>query len=199
MVFSENGWRGVAEWREERESSRLRKRVEEIKIAGRPPVAQQRVSAKELPAAEDLDELTKTQIRQRFSPRAHGNQFHELERVVPPKKSGSEPKISRGKTIYKLPSQLAAANGRARPEDGRKRAEGMRARHRTEMRRIRRGRSHHPNQSRPRGHHLRIEARGRNQVQPHHGARRRPLPGAESRIDFDRTHPGKVHRWNRSA
>ena len=35
----------VKEWREERESEQLRKRVEEIKIAGRPPVKQQRISA----------------------------------------------------------------------------------------------------------------------------------------------------------
>ncbi|MGH9564144.1 MAG: DNA translocase FtsK 4TM domain-containing protein, partial [Terracidiphilus sp.] len=40
-------WKMVArvkEWRERRESERLRKRVEEIKIAGRPPVPQQKVS-----------------------------------------------------------------------------------------------------------------------------------------------------------
>jgi S-DNA-T family DNA segregation ATPase FtsK/SpoIIIE len=92
----------LAEWREERESSRLRKRVEEIKIAGRPPVAQQRVSAKEPPAAEDLNETDEASEDDRRAPTVI--KFHELERVVPPKKSGSEPKISRGKTIYKLPS-----------------------------------------------------------------------------------------------
>ena len=41
----------VKAWREERESARLRKHVEEIKIAGRPPVTQQRVSQR-----EELDE-----------------------------------------------------------------------------------------------------------------------------------------------
>src|SRR5580658_2392821 len=96
----------LAEWREERESSRLRKRVEEIKIAGRPAVAQQRVSAKDLPAAEDLNETDEdSEYEAKDSRRAPTViKFHELERVVPPKKSGSEPKISRGKTIYKLPS-----------------------------------------------------------------------------------------------
>jgi S-DNA-T family DNA segregation ATPase FtsK/SpoIIIE len=96
----------LAEWREERESSRLRKRVEEIKIAGRPPVAQQRVAAKELPAPEDLNETDQaSEYEAKDSRRAPTViKFHELERVVAPKKSGSEPKISRGKTIYKLPS-----------------------------------------------------------------------------------------------
>ena len=44
----------LKDWREARESDRLRKRVEEIKIAGRPAVARQRVSTKEL--AEDEEE-----------------------------------------------------------------------------------------------------------------------------------------------
>ena len=42
------------EWRNEREAERLRKRVEEIKIAGRPPVKQQRVSAAKSVAEEEL-------------------------------------------------------------------------------------------------------------------------------------------------
>ncbi len=42
----------VKEWREEKEAERLRKRVEEIKIAGRPAVAQQRVSTREAAAEE---------------------------------------------------------------------------------------------------------------------------------------------------
>ena len=96
----------LAEWREERESSQLRKRVEEIKIAGRPAVAQQRVSAKELPAVEgvdDEDEALGDETKE--SGRAPAViKFHELEKAAPSKKTGSEPKISRGKTIYKLPS-----------------------------------------------------------------------------------------------
>jgi S-DNA-T family DNA segregation ATPase FtsK/SpoIIIE len=96
----------LAEWREERESSQLRKRVEEIKIAGRPAIAQQRLSAKELPVLEDVydhdededDEATES----RRAPAVI--KFHELEKAAAPKKSGGDPKISRGKTIYKLPS-----------------------------------------------------------------------------------------------
>src|SRR6202050_2119730 len=96
----------LAEWREERESSQLRKRVEEIKIAGRPAVAQQRVSAKELPALEDVhDDDEDVDDEAKDSRRAPAViKFHELEKAAPPKKTGSDPKISRGKTIYKLPS-----------------------------------------------------------------------------------------------
>ncbi len=96
----------LAEWREERESSQLRKRVEEIKIAGRPAVAQQRVSAKELPVLEDVHEHDEVEDDEANESRRAPAviKFHELEKVAPPKKSGGEPKISRGKTIYKLPS-----------------------------------------------------------------------------------------------
>ncbi len=43
----------IAAWREERESVRLRKQVDDIKIAGRRPVAQQRVSTKEIEEDEE--------------------------------------------------------------------------------------------------------------------------------------------------
>ena len=46
------------EWRETREAEKLRKQVEDIKIAGRPPVAQQRISAREA-VAEDEERRTR--------------------------------------------------------------------------------------------------------------------------------------------
>jgi len=79
----------LAEWREERESSQLRKRVEEIKIAGRPAVAQQRVSAKEQPALEDVhDDDEDVDDEAKDSRRAPAViKFHELEKAAPPKLS----------------------------------------------------------------------------------------------------------------
>jgi DNA segregation ATPase FtsK/SpoIIIE, S-DNA-T family len=92
------------DWREERESARLRKRVEEIKIAGRPAVAPQRVSAKELPAAADEHEDEDAEDEVKDSRRATAViKFHELEKPAPSKKTGPDPKISRGKTSYRLP------------------------------------------------------------------------------------------------
>jgi S-DNA-T family DNA segregation ATPase FtsK/SpoIIIE len=90
------------EWREERESARLRKRVEEIKIAGRPPVAQQRVSTKEID--EDEEEETAERAEPMLAERGPTViKFHDPETAPPPKKQSAEPKISRGRTSYKLP------------------------------------------------------------------------------------------------
>src|ERR1700690_2044395 len=93
----------IADWREERESVRLRKKVEEIKIAGRPAVAQQRVSTKEL--AEDEEEDAEDDAEPQLAERGPAViKFMDREAAPSPKKSGPGPKISQGKTAYKLPS-----------------------------------------------------------------------------------------------
>jgi DNA segregation ATPase FtsK/SpoIIIE, S-DNA-T family len=102
------------DWRETRESDRLRKRVEEIKIAGRPPVQQQRVSTKELAQdadeEEDEDEKGLKVEARRGSPAVI--KFHENEPATAPpaKKKGPEPKIALGKTNYKLPPPSLLSN-----------------------------------------------------------------------------------------
>jgi len=106
----------VKDWREERESERLKKRVEEIKIAGRPAVAQQRVSASAREAAANVDveeeqELDLEEHVKEFESRFDSRpgpaviKFHEQERMAPPApKKSREPKIAQGKTAYRLPS-----------------------------------------------------------------------------------------------
>ena len=105
-------WARVQDWREARESERLRKRVEEIKIAGRPPVPRQRVSTKEL--AEDEEEADREAEEARNDARRAPTviKFHENESVAlpPAKKKSSEPKIATGKTTYKLPSPSLLSN-----------------------------------------------------------------------------------------
>jgi DNA segregation ATPase FtsK/SpoIIIE, S-DNA-T family len=89
-------------WREARESKRLRKQVEDIKIAGRKPVAQQRVSTKEVEDEEE-DQVEAIDNRPAQGERGpHVIQFHDPTPPPPPKKA-AEPKISRGKTNFKLP------------------------------------------------------------------------------------------------
>jgi DNA segregation ATPase FtsK/SpoIIIE, S-DNA-T family len=91
------------DWRESRESDRLRKRVEEIKIAGRPAVAQQRVSTKELVAADEDEEEAeeKPKLLSRIPTII---KFRDDEPTPAPKKKPAvEPKIAHGKTNYKLP------------------------------------------------------------------------------------------------
>jgi DNA segregation ATPase FtsK/SpoIIIE, S-DNA-T family len=102
------------DWRETRESDRLRKRVEEIKIAGRPPVQQQRVSTKELAQDEDEEEDEdekdlKVEAR-RGSPAVIKFHENELATAPPAKKKGPEPKIALGKTNYKLPPPSLLSN-----------------------------------------------------------------------------------------
>jgi DNA segregation ATPase FtsK/SpoIIIE, S-DNA-T family len=98
------GWLARAkQWREEREALRLRKRVEEIKIAGRPPVAQQRISTKELDEDEEIE------IEGRGEPMLAERgpaviKFHEPDSAPSPRKPGAEPKISRGRASFRLPS-----------------------------------------------------------------------------------------------
>jgi S-DNA-T family DNA segregation ATPase FtsK/SpoIIIE len=92
----------VQAWREERESKRLRKQVEDIKIAGRKPVAQQRVSTKEVEddQEEPIEAVDDRPAQGERGP--HVIQFHDPT-PPPPAKKAVEPKISRGKTNFKLP------------------------------------------------------------------------------------------------
>jgi len=92
----------IKDWREERESARLRKRVEEIKIAGRPPIKQQRISTKELAEEEEGQSVLDAEPNLP----EHGPaviQFHDSE-MQPSKKAAPPPKAPRGKTNFRLPS-----------------------------------------------------------------------------------------------
>src|SRR5271154_2971836 len=92
----------VKAWREERESVRLRKQVEDIKIAGRRPVAQQRVSTKEIEENEEEDAAIDHKPAQ-GERGPHVIQFHDPAPPPSNKKSAPEPKVSHGKTNFKLP------------------------------------------------------------------------------------------------
>jgi len=105
------GWLARArQWREEREAARLRRKVEEIKIAGRPPVPQQRVSTKELEEEEEQD------VSAEFGKVAHGErgpaviEFHHETSAPPPKKASSEPRIARSKSSFRLPPTTLLQN-----------------------------------------------------------------------------------------
>jgi DNA segregation ATPase FtsK/SpoIIIE, S-DNA-T family len=103
----------LKDWRETRESDRLRKRVEEIKIAGRPPVPRQRVSSKELTAEDEAEEERDAEEAAKEARRAPTViKFHENESLAPApaKKKSVEPKIATGKTTYKLPSPSLLSN-----------------------------------------------------------------------------------------
>ena len=93
----------VKDWREARESEKLRKRVEEIKIAGRPAVpAQQKTKvATTIRDIEEIEDEEKPEPR-RVTPVIT---FGEPVEASPARKSsGTEPKIAQGKMTYRLPS-----------------------------------------------------------------------------------------------
>jgi DNA segregation ATPase FtsK/SpoIIIE, S-DNA-T family len=94
----------VKDWREEREAERLRKRVEEIKVAGRPPVKPQRVSAAKGVALAEAEEEPLVPAEPNLA--EHGPaviQFHEPE-IRQNAKKALPPNPSQGKTNFKLPS-----------------------------------------------------------------------------------------------
>ena len=110
--LTENGFVGkrvhalldrINDWREAREAAKLRRRVEEIKIAGRPAVVSQMKSGKV--GVKDQDEEIEEPEREsrRVIPTITFGERADAE-TAPPRRSGSEPKITKGKTAYRLPS-----------------------------------------------------------------------------------------------
>ena len=102
----------MKDWREARESDRLRKRVEEIKIAGRPPAPRQRVSTKALAVEEEEEAEEREADEARNDARRAPTviKFHENESVAPPpaKKKVHRAKNRHGQDHLQAPSALAA-------------------------------------------------------------------------------------------
>ncbi len=100
----------MKEWREEKESQKLKKRVEEIKIAGRPPVAEQRVTKSSAAVAEleeDEEEEEASAKSSRRLPTIIKFRDEEPAPALTPKKKAPEaPKIAVGRTNYKLPPTI---------------------------------------------------------------------------------------------
>jgi DNA segregation ATPase FtsK/SpoIIIE, S-DNA-T family len=94
----------LRDWREARDSEKLRRRVEEIKIAGRPAVATQLKSVKATAKDEDQEIEEPAKESRRVIPTITFGERGDGEPVTPPRRPSSEPKISKGKTAYRLPS-----------------------------------------------------------------------------------------------
>jgi DNA segregation ATPase FtsK/SpoIIIE, S-DNA-T family len=109
----------VQVWREEREAEHLRKRVEKIKIAGRPAVGQQRVSLDEVD--EEEAESEDGAKEKRGGGLTSIIRFHHDDPEAPePKKGPTGPKIAQGKTNFRLPSPglLRAAERGEKMDEG---------------------------------------------------------------------------------
>lgn len=103
-------WRArYRDWQEDRESKRLRKRVEQIKVSGRPPVALQKSSTLEVDEEQERADEEKADEEEKDARRAPTViKFHDREEGTSPtgrgSKKGSEPKIGNGTRNFKLPS-----------------------------------------------------------------------------------------------
>ena len=97
------------DWRDAREAQKLRKRVEEIKIAGRPAVASQSQPAKSAVALDEDDvQPAGEESRNRFPTITFGPHGDSEPK---PRKPAPEPKITKGKTAYRLPSPSLLHSG----------------------------------------------------------------------------------------
>jgi len=100
----------LKQWREQREAALLRKKVEEIKIAGRPPVAQQRVSSKEqeqgVSDEEEKEDGPEVSAKSSSERAPVVIELHENPAAPGPRKGSLEPEIARSKTSFRLPSTV---------------------------------------------------------------------------------------------
>jgi DNA segregation ATPase FtsK/SpoIIIE, S-DNA-T family len=98
----------MKEWSEEKESQKLKRRVEEIKIAGRPPVPEQRVTKSAVAVAEPEEDEEEEEAPTKDSRRMPTIiKFRDEESAPAPKKKAPEqPKIAVGRTNYKLPPTI---------------------------------------------------------------------------------------------
>jgi S-DNA-T family DNA segregation ATPase FtsK/SpoIIIE len=91
------------DWRETRDSHRVRRRMEEIKFSGRKPVPTQSVSTRESAGAEIEEESDEEREKQGSSRVPTVIKFRDAETAPSKAKSAAEPKITKGKLSYRLP------------------------------------------------------------------------------------------------
>ena len=90
-----------AVWREAREQERMRKRLEQIKMEGRPPIPAQDVSEVDASAVTEREEH---EAQPRESERPHAIVFRASEDKKSPVKLSSSARIAKGATSFRLPS-----------------------------------------------------------------------------------------------
>ena len=89
-------------WREEREEKRMRQRLAEIKMQGRPPIPSQSVAEVDASAVTGEEEREESDAEESEEPRSII--FRNLEEKKTSAKPPSPPRISKGATSFRLPS-----------------------------------------------------------------------------------------------
>ena len=88
-------------WREKREQERMMKRLEQIKVQGRPPIPDQDVAEVDRSAVTDREERV---VQVKDTERAHTIVFRNEEEKKSPAKTSSSVRIAKGATSFRLPS-----------------------------------------------------------------------------------------------
>ena len=88
-------------WHEKREQERMMKRLEQIKVQGRPPIPEQDVAEVDRSAVTGREERV---VQVRDTERAHTIVFRNEEEKKSPAKSASSVRIAKGATSFRLPS-----------------------------------------------------------------------------------------------
>jgi S-DNA-T family DNA segregation ATPase FtsK/SpoIIIE len=89
------------DWREEREQERMRKRLEQIKIEGRPPIPSHGMAKG---GANALTEEEEHEAAPRESERSRAIVFRDSDEKKVPAKTLSSPRIAKGAANFRLPS-----------------------------------------------------------------------------------------------
>ena len=89
-------------WREEREQERMRKRLEQIKVEGRPPIPAQAMT--EVDASATTEQEEREEARRAEAERPQAIVFSNPEERKASPKPGPAPRIAKGVTSFRLPS-----------------------------------------------------------------------------------------------
>ncbi|PYV16794.1 MAG: hypothetical protein DMG21_10465 [Acidobacteria bacterium] len=192
---STQSWRARwSEWSETRRQERARRKVELHRLIGKAPIVSRRCNQIRPAQADSFRDSSRYLARQAGrsacskSSRAGG--VSRSDRTF--ETAGAEDRGPGRSCLQASERHHPAPSGRPAKRQ-RRRLEGACRPVDQEVQRVRRDGDGDADPSRPRGDHLRIQARSRNQVQPRYQSRGRPLPGAARRIHFHRAHPGQVH------
>jgi DNA segregation ATPase FtsK/SpoIIIE, S-DNA-T family len=93
-----------AAWREEREEKRMRKRLAEIQLQGRPPIPSQSMSEVDASAATEEDEREESEREESSRPRSIIFGHPEERQKKLPARPSSSPRIAKGPASFRLPS-----------------------------------------------------------------------------------------------
>ncbi|MGH9680910.1 MAG: DNA translocase FtsK, partial [Candidatus Acidiferrales bacterium] len=89
-------------WREEREQERMRKRLEQIKVQGRPPIPAQDMA--EVDASAAVEPEGREAVRRPEPERPHTIVFNNYEEKRTSPKNSPAPRITKGAAAFRLPS-----------------------------------------------------------------------------------------------